>query len=541
MAWHGGSLLRLFFATIVVLVALVIVSEIRRPRIVQSPSVPKPHADIKDATTDPLADFLANHPQCHDKAFILRQLQAVGVNVTIDICNALPQWKQITERFGERPYVLGRGTCQKYRDQLAKSNSSPRPRIAGLPNTPVEMMAQLLQRIGLMSSSDLAVDNFTVPWGAHTPLSTAKKSMHFDPSVFPIVLVRDPILFMHSLCSHPNGLRWSHGKQGRCPNLIPIGDERKSRLESTFRVQYSLELHDDETTVLNYKSIADFWVSWIDDWSKADTPRLIIRSEDLFLFPEHVLAIVSECLGNDIHQPQSLETYPILEGIKQYTSVDRNVSSLTRSELDYLFSVLKPSIMLALHYERNDLAATSSLNDSIFLPSQFTNKYSRWKPKTQPSTVTTTDDSIVQECHDVAVFLAQNPRCDDKVHLIEELASAGVCPQPEFCDQLPTWQQVTDLYGDKPVILGLETCDAYKRLLKGSSPMPKLTALWNSGSTALSKTFLYNMQLYDAHWTIDRATVTWGKVSPHNCSTTARYPRPHSRNLPWAASIRHFI
>ena len=110
------------------------------------------------------------------------------------------------------------------------------------------------------------------------------------------------------------------------------------------------------------------------------------------------------------------------------------------------------------------------------------------------------------------MFLAQNPRCDDKIHLIEELASAGVCPLAEYCDELPTWQQVTELYGDKPVVLGLETCDAYKTLLNGSAPMPKLAGLWNTGSTALPKTFLHNMLLYDAHWTIDRANVPWGKV-----------------------------
>jgi hypothetical protein len=261
-----------------------------------------------------------------------------------------------------------------------------------------------------------------------------------------------------------------------------------------------------------------------------------------------VLAIVSDCLGQGDYQPPPLATYPILDGLQQYTSVDRNVSSLTRSELAYLFSALKPSIMLALHYERYDrsasLSSSSSLNDASSNPSQYTNRYSRWRSKNLPFAVDETDDIVVQEeCRGVAMFLAQNSRCDDKVPLIEELAAAGVCPQVEFCDQLPTWQQVTELYGDNPVVLGLETCDAYRTLINGSSPMPKLTALWNSGSTALSKTFLNNMLLYDTRWTVDRATVTWGKVSPQEVFVRLLHSLGGTykcRFLP-VCSIPHFI
>ena len=297
--------------------------------------------------------------------------------MTLEICTALPEWNQVIDRFGDRPYVPGRGTCQRYRDQLAQTGSLPRPRIAGLPNTPAETMARLLWRNGLLSGTDLAGDNATVPWGAHTPWSAAKTSAHFDASVFPIVIVWNPILFMGELCSHPNDLRWSTGKQGRCPNLIPSGVERKCRLASTFRVQYPMQLHDDgETTVLNYKSIADFWVSWIDEWSRPESPRLIIRSEDLFPFPEQVLEIVSECLGGkDGYQPESPETYPLLDDLKQYTNVGRDVLSLTKSEMVYLVAALKPSILLALHYEINDLKSSSSITP---------NRYSRGKLKTSP-------------------------------------------------------------------------------------------------------------------------------------------------------------
>lgn len=147
-------------------------------------------------------------------------------------------------------------------------------------------------------------------------------------------------------------------------------------------------------------------------------------------------------------------------------------------------------------------------------PNRFSNYQDRWRPITSSGRMNPTYfEPRRRICSPTAEFIAQNPRCSDKVALIEELAAAGVCPEPEYCDQLPSWRQVTEIYGDKPVILGLDTCEAYRKLIGDEPPMPKIAGLWNTGSSALSKTFLYNMMLYNRGWTIDRATVTWGKVS----------------------------
>jgi len=135
----------------------------------------------------------------------------------------------------------------------------------------------------------------------------------------------------------------------------------------------------------------------------------------------------------------------------------------------------------------------------------------------------------------------------------------------DLCRRLPSRRQVDDLYGGNnggnngnggPVVLGLETCEAYRNKLKEPAPqdekrattsgrfrgrkprrpvpvrtpplrgvggeeeisptpprkpMPKLAGLWNTGSTALSKLFLRNFEGYNGTWNVQRATVPWGK------------------------------
>lgn len=146
----------------------------------------------------------------------------------------------------------------------------------------------------------------------------------------------------------------------------------------------------------------------------------------------------------------------------------------------------------------------------------------------------------------------------------------------ETCVQLPDWSSVSDLYyindgGDGegeshgPVVLGLETCGSYREMVHNaaraaseaqpappatgvgnrshlmlSAPipksrktatsaaerMPKIAGLWNTGTTALSRTFLRNFLVGGdddgvgdfVHLPVGddvyKATVPWGELSP---------------------------
>ena len=137
-------------------------------------------------------------------------------------------------------------------------------------------------------------------------------------------------------------------------------------------------------------------------------------------------------------------------------------------------------------------------------------------------------------------FLAQHAHeCRDRQHLLRLLHDANITLTSHLCQRLPTWSQVVDLYGPGPVVLGLETCAAYRDKLRqsnqpfangvGGSPYypPKvaIAGLWNSGTTALSLSVLLNLQGYKTEADISEPTVLWGKHTPLYLKPVNTWPR----------------
>ena len=98
--------------------------------------------------------------------------------------------------------------------------------------------------------------------------------------------------------------------------------------------------------------------------------------------------------------------------------------------------------------------------------------------------------------------------CHGKEPLVQLLLDANISYARDLCDQLPLWESVTELYGDKPILYGLETCGAYRNGLEhdGSdsggggdvdsgtiSPRPRIAGMFNTGTNALAQIFLRNL------------------------------------------------
>jgi hypothetical protein len=111
---------------------------------------------------------------------------------------------------------------------------------------------------------------------------------------------------------------------------------------------------------------------------------------------------------------------------------------------------------------------------------------------------------IVFEPDGVVQLLATSEpeRCRGKERLLQILLRAG---KPDLsvkdCDSLPTWKEVTDLYGTLPVVYGLDTCEDYRRILKENSnathqlaPDIRVAGLFNTGTNALETLFSLNVK-----------------------------------------------
>ena len=99
------------------------------------------------------------------------------------------------------------------------------------------------------------------------------------------------------------------------------------------------------------------------------------------------------------------------------------------------------------------------------------------------------------------------------------------CELTDLCPQFPKWKQVVQAYGKDPVILGMETCPSYRKLLqskKNGVTRPNATVrvagLYNSGTNALAAALQDNLPHLNsaaAGASMDW-DVPWGKHVPLN-------------------------
>ena len=114
--------------------------------------------------------------------------------------------------------------------------------------------------------------------------------------------------------------------------------------------------------------------------------------------------------------------------------------------------------------------------------------------------------------------------CVGNEKLLEIVSSSGLIvdrtTRDLMCTTMPSWTEVTRLYGDKPRIIGLETCAAYREKIRKANayPMPRVAGLQNCGTTAFAETLHANLpreQDPTIHVDYQRAyNVPWRKHTP---------------------------
>lgn len=123
--------------------------------------------------------------------------------------------------------------------------------------------------------------------------------------------------------------------------------------------------------------------------------------------------------------------------------------------------------------------------------------------------------------------------------MVKILHAAQVEIDKDLAEQLPTWDQVVSLYGDKPIIHGLETCETYRKSVRAEDRMTGPAGMFNTGTNLLYELLKTNCDIKEARRKFRepkrngmRWQVPWGK---HNPPTTHRF-----RNVAkaWGKGIR---
>ena len=118
------------------------------------------------------------------------------------------------------------------------------------------------------------------------------------------------------------------------------------------------------------------------------------------------------------------------------------------------------------------------------------------------------DNEIIEEDPPISFPKNHFPKhCRGKEKYLDVLVRAGLPPgrliKDTICTQLPTEEQVAELYGSEPIIHGLERCEQYRANLKKSNtttnstpllaPMVRVTGLFNTGTNAFHMALHVNL------------------------------------------------
>ena len=117
-------------------------------------------------------------------------------------------------------------------------------------------------------------------------------------------------------------------------------------------------------------------------------------------------------------------------------------------------------------------------------------------------------------------------------HIVKILSAANVEIDEELAEQLPTWNDIVSMYGDKPVIYGLDTCAEYRDTITPERRMLGPAGMFNTGTNLLFELMKVNCDIKEARFvpSVDkdlpirfreprrngmRWQAPWGKVRSH--------------------------
>ena len=113
-------------------------------------------------------------------------------------------------------------------------------------------------------------------------------------AVLPIVAIRHPYTWVSAMCKYSYNTRWQH-KWEECYKTLQL-------TSPILKVPYGYKNHTN-----TYPSLAHMWKYWYKEWYLdtlyQQSPRIMVRHEDLVFRPEKVITPICECVGGTITQP----------------------------------------------------------------------------------------------------------------------------------------------------------------------------------------------------------------------------------------------
>jgi len=188
-----------------------------------------------------------------------------------------------------------------------------------------------------------------VPWGKHNPVIW--RGIHYQPAfnisvnlVLPVMIVKDPLTWMKSMCRKPYGASFEGARLRRLVKTCPSPVKEGTQTNVSFQ----------PNKVVAYKSLVHMWGEWVRAYADMKTPHLIVRYEDLLFNTEEVVKKICDCGGGvmvdgDFRQKSN----PSKRG-KEHQSIRQSMGEATTDRSKALAKTGDPAKRLE-GYSANDL------------------------------------------------------------------------------------------------------------------------------------------------------------------------------------------
>mmetsp|Transcript_61962 Transcript_61962/g.73440 ORF Transcript_61962/g.73440 Transcript_61962/m.73440 type:complete len:333 (-) Transcript_61962:3-1001(-) len=180
------------------------------PRTTPAPSPPPPPPTPPPTTTSPILSLI--------KKAIGNDHDINSLLTSTSHLHHLPSLTEVNHLYTSTPHIHGLETCPTYRAAIPKHLRFIAP--AGTMNTGTNLLSSLLHR-NCHIPSPLRRDppktreagiRFQAPWGKHHPPSYRNENVASDGGagviqdhVLPVVMIKDPLTWMSSMCVHRYG------------------------------------------------------------------------------------------------------------------------------------------------------------------------------------------------------------------------------------------------------------------------------------------------------------------------------------------------
>lgn len=182
----------------------------------------------------------------------------------------------------------------------------------------------------------------------------------------PVVAIRDPAVWMSSMCRHEYSMNWPHDDARHCPNLVPnqVDIEIDPLLQNKKSIPVHINYSGDVTR--RHDSLVHHWNEWYNSYYNALYPRLIVRFEDVVFHPQEVVKRVCECAGGALQNHKfkfvidsakhgeahgaAEEKTGYLRAIIKYGSDQERWKGMTKEDLSFAKTNLDPQLMRTFGY-----------------------------------------------------------------------------------------------------------------------------------------------------------------------------------------------